>query len=86
MIKSKSIKERDEFYENYLNFLKNSFNESYLNEIKEENKGNPMFIEMFDFFEKHDIQLSSLVEEIKIDFAQEHSISIDSNRQKITAE
>lgn len=86
MIKSKSIKERDEFYENYLNFLKNSFNESYLNEIKDENKGNPMFIEMFDFFEKHDIHLSSLVEEIKIDFAQEHSISIDSNRQKITAE
>lgn len=86
MIKSKSINERDDFYERYVNFIRNDFNDSYLNEIMEENQGNPLIDEMFSYFNKHDIQFNNLIDEIKIDFAVEHCISIDSSRQKITIE
>lgn len=84
MMKSKNIKASREFYNNFHIFLQQELNDDYLISLKTENKNNEIVKQIFDYFENKQIPLQNVVEELKIDFAEEHCISLDSSRGKIS--
>jgi len=86
MFKSKSVSESNDFYNSYINFLSNVLSDLYLTEIKESNSTVSIINEMFDYFEIRKISLQQLVQEIKLDFADEHCISLNSKKGKISRE
>lgn len=86
MLKSKSVKDSNSFYDSYLRFLEKDLSISYLTEIKKSNLSVPFIKQMFDYFEVKKYSLQQLVEELKLDFAEEHCISLNSKKGKISNE
>lgn len=86
MVKSRNIKERDLFYNDFLQFVSKELDNSYLSAIRDENKNSLIITEMFQYFESTNVDLQTLAEELKLDFGIEHTISIDSRGRRITAE
>ena len=86
MMKSKSVVESNNYYDNYLDFLKNQLDESYLEAIRDSNLSVSIINQMFGYFEAKSITLQQLVQEIKLDFAEEHCILLNSKNGKITKE
>lgn len=86
MLKSKSVNDSNSFYDSYLSFLKNDLSTLYLIEIKESNSSVPIIKQMFDYFEDKSLSLQQLVQELKLDFAEEHCISLNSKNGKISKE
>lgn len=73
LLKSQKIIESKEFYNEFYTRLK-FLSESELLQIKNNNIGNDLVQTCFDYFDKNNIKLDTLAEEIKLDFAKEHSV------------
>lgn len=84
MLKSKTIAESNEFYDSFYDFLNNRFNITYIETIKNENVNENLISSAFEFFSNENIALDNLFLEIKIEFAEEHSIMLNTKRGKIS--
>jgi type III restriction enzyme len=84
MLKSKTITESTRFYEEFLEFLKHEFDYRYLETIKEASQGTEIINKAFEYFESENVSLENLAEEIKIHFAEEHCIPLNSVKGRIS--
>lgn len=81
MLKSKEIKDSKKFYEIFYEKL-NSLQPSEINQIKliNSSSGDSRFINnAFAFFEHEEISIDNIVDMLKLDFAKEYSILMNSN-------
>jgi type III restriction enzyme len=77
LFKSKTINESETFYEVFVKRIRN-LKIKELKAIKENPYLDPVLKKSFQYFEENDVSFSNLVEEIKVDFAEEKCISINS--------
>jgi type III restriction enzyme len=76
LFKSKSIKESEKNYENFLLKIKN-LKQKDIKDIKKRAKGT-ILEKVFDYFEEEKISFDNLIEELKIDFSKEKVMLLDS--------
>jgi type III restriction enzyme len=76
LFKSKSIKESEKNYENFLLKIKN-LKQKDIEEIKKRAKGT-ILEKVFDYFEEEKISFDNLIEELNIDFSKEKVMLLDS--------
>ena len=84
LLKSKTIKDSNEFYEKFYHNLK-TLNGSFLEQIRLNNTDNYLFVNAFNYFKKVGVSNNDLSELIKIDFSVDNSVNMndwnDSNEQ-----
>jgi len=78
---NKKTSNLDEFYNEFIEFMKNSFDEKVIDKIR--NQANGIIKTMFEYFEQNDIDDRSLVEELKQSFSEEHIIKVHSKIQNV---
>ena len=76
LLKSKTIKESNEFYNEFYEQLKD-LQPSSVEFIKNANQGNSLLSNAFDFFESIDLSMEELVDLIKVDFAIDNSVNMN---------
>lgn len=86
LLKSKSINESKAFYSTYMNFLMNSLNVSVLEDIRDNNHTTKILGQAFGYFEHQRLTLQNVVDEIKLDFSEEHCVLLNSKSGNITSE
>ncbi|CDR30236.1 Uncharacterized protein conserved in bacteria [Acholeplasma oculi] len=84
MLKSKSIKESIQFYEEYIKFITNEISVSSLELVRDSNTDVDIIRQAFEYFALKKISLTTLVNEIKLDFSEEHCITLNSAKNKIS--
>ena len=72
----KTVEDLDNFYNGFVDFINNSFNEMDINRIR--NQAEDIVKTMFDYYENNGIDDRSLVNELKQAFSEEHIIKIHS--------
>lgn len=77
----KEIKNLDIFYDSFMDFINNSFNENDINRIKKQ--ATSIVKIMFDYYSKNGINDRDLVIELKQAFSEEHIIKIHSKVNNI---
>ena len=77
LAKCKTKAEKEQFINNYIDFLKNKFNEEYIKDIERTAEGYAK--KMFEFYKSNNITYKNLVDEIKLDFGEAHIIELDSS-------
>ena len=77
LLKSKTIKESEKNYEDFLEKMKN-LSAKDIQKIKSQSKGS-ILEKAFDYFEKQKISFDNLVTELKEDFSEEKCMLLDSN-------
>ena len=77
LLKSKIINESNLFYDEFYLSL-NALSVAQLEKIRDENKNEFYFKSAFDYFKSKEISLDALVDLIKLDFAKEHSVNMNS--------
>lgn len=76
LLKSKTIKESNEFYNEFYEQLID-LQPSAVEFIKNANQGNSLLSNAFDFFESIDLSMEELVDLIKVDFAIDNSVNMN---------
>ncbi len=76
LFKSKTISDSQQFYNEFINRIK-CLSASDLIEIKNRTN-NEIISKAFDYFENNNVELDNLVSELKVDFAENRCISVDS--------
>lgn len=76
MLKSKTIKENEEFYQKFIRCI-NDLSEADLQRIRSHAKNE--LLDAFSYFEQHDITDDNLLLEIKEDFKEENMLLVDGN-------
>lgn len=76
LLKSKTIKESNEFYNEFYRQLRD-LQPSAVEFIKNANQGNSLLSNAFDFFESIDLSMEELVDLIKVDFAIDNSVNMN---------
>lgn len=76
LLKSKTIKESNEFYNEFYEQLRD-LQPSAVEFIKNANQGNSLLSNAFDFFESIDLSMEELVDLIKVDFAIDNSVNMN---------
>ncbi|MBQ8997173.1 MAG: DEAD/DEAH box helicase family protein [Clostridium sp.] len=83
LLKSKDIASKKEFLTNFISYIKNELSEKDIELIRKNSDG--VLKKMFDFFNEENISDEILVQELKVEFSEEHIISIDSgDKEKIS--
>ena len=85
MFKSKNVNDSIEFYNRFFEFVEKELDSNYLLSIKTQNS-NELIIKAFDYFSKNKKSLENIVIGIKMSFSKEHSLIIDSTKNKIKKE
>ena len=86
MMKSKKVSDSKAFYKEFHTFLNQKINNNYLQSLKDENLNNNILKQVFEYFSEKNISLQSVVEELKLEFSEEHCIILDSKDGKISKE
>ena len=76
LLKSKKIKESNEFYDEFFEKL-STLDASQINAFKKDSSSNVYLSNAFDFFESIKLSDSMLVDLIKVDFSEEHSVNMN---------
>lgn len=76
LLKSKTIKESNEFYNEFYEQLRD-LQPNAVEFIKNANQGNSLLSNAFDFFESIDLSMEELVDLIKVDFAIDNSVNMN---------
>ncbi len=76
LLKSKTIKDSNNFYKEFYDKLTN-LKPNEIERIKSNNLGNDIFNNAFNFFESVNLSMENLVDLIKVDFAQNNSINMN---------
>ena len=76
LLKSKVIKESNDFYEEFFQKLA-VLDSSQINAFRKNSASNVYLSNAFDFFKSIDLSDSMLVDLIKMDFAEEHSVNMN---------
>lgn len=76
LLKSRTINDSDAFYSEFYSCL-DKIDEAELSSIKENNKGNFIFDNAFNYFGTRGMTLESLAELIKLDFAKDNSVNMN---------
>ena len=77
LAKCKTKTEKEQFINNYIDFLNNKFNEEDIKDIERTAEGYAK--KMFEFYKSNNITYKNLVDEIKLDFGEAHIIELDSS-------
>lgn len=82
LLKSKNIKENQEFLDDFIGYIKNKLSAKDIEIIRKNSTG--ILKKMFDFFNAEDISDEILVQELKTAFSEEHIISIHSGDKNVS--
>lgn len=79
LFKSKTIKESQDFYNDFIKLIKNLQTEDFLL-IKKQNQ-DPLILKIFDFLNENKISLDNFISEIRDDFSEEKLIEVNSKEE-----
>ncbi len=88
LLKSKTIKDSEEFYDEFYEYLEGSFSENEILKVYKnaETTKEPTLTKMMEFFKANDISPEALANEIKTAFSKTHSIIMNSGDKKVSVE
>lgn len=88
LLKSKTIKDSEAFYDEFHEYLENRFSENDVLRVYQnaESTKEPLLTSMMEFFKSNGITPEALANEIRTDFSKTHTIIMNSGDKKVSTE